>query len=546
MAAKARAALYLRVSTTRQARNELSIPDQQRQGEAYCALRGYALVEIFSDPGVSATTRRRPEFRRMMEMATNAPPPFDFIVVHSFSRFFRDHFELEVHVRKLHKNGVKLVSMTQEIGDDPIHAMMRHVIALFDEYQSKETAKHTIRALHENARQGFWNGPTPPTGYRIVVAEKRGTTIKRKLAVDPLYADTIRLIFHLALHGVGETGPLGIRRIAAHLNDQDIRSPSGGRWGLATVFRILRRRTYIGEYVFNQRSHSGRYNPESEIAWAAVPPIIDRETFDAVQRRLNSRSTGLWPQRKTKPASLLQGTTFCGKCGARLSVHVGGTGYSYYSCSARNQHGASACSGMHISAKRLDGFIISFVQERLLQPRQLAKMLKELLDHRGKACDILDRKADALNTAGDVGRRSAHGDQALEEELPAGCDFSIEERTGALRQRRNRYRRDKGAPLAVERAKLEPFATEIREKLKADDIGYRTFMIAVITKIIVRSDKIRIEGSRSELLAFITSGSAGAQSPNYGHGRLNRHSKDKFVFNVAHELRITQQKTRDE
>jgi DNA invertase Pin-like site-specific DNA recombinase len=31
-----RAALYLRVSTARQAEHDVSIPDQKRQGEAYC------------------------------------------------------------------------------------------------------------------------------------------------------------------------------------------------------------------------------------------------------------------------------------------------------------------------------------------------------------------------------------------------------------------------------------------------------------------------------------------------------------------------------
>lgn len=85
------------------------------------------------------------------------------MVVHSFSRFFRDHFELEFYVRKLAKNGVKLVSITQEMGDDPMHAMMRQIMALFDEYQSKENAKHVLRAMNENARQGFWNGARPPT-----------------------------------------------------------------------------------------------------------------------------------------------------------------------------------------------------------------------------------------------------------------------------------------------------------------------------------------------------------------------------------------------
>ena len=40
--------------------------------------------------------------------------------------------------------------------------MMRQIMALFDEYQSKENAKHTLRAMRENARQGYWNGSRPP------------------------------------------------------------------------------------------------------------------------------------------------------------------------------------------------------------------------------------------------------------------------------------------------------------------------------------------------------------------------------------------------
>jgi hypothetical protein len=78
------------------------------------------------------------------------------------------------------KNGVKLVSITQEMGDDPMHVMMRQIMALFDEYQSKENAKHVIRALKENARQCFfWNGSLPPIGYRVVAAEQRGRKPRR-------------------------------------------------------------------------------------------------------------------------------------------------------------------------------------------------------------------------------------------------------------------------------------------------------------------------------------------------------------------------------
>ena len=165
MTTPVRAALYLRVSTGRQADNDLSIPDQRRQAKAYCTSRGWEIVADYVEPGLSATDDRRPEFQRMIDAATTRPPAFEVVLVHSFSRFFRDQFQLEFYVRRLAKAGVRLVSITQELGDDPMSNMIRQIMALFDEYQSKENAKHTLRAMKENARQGFWNGSLAP--YRL-------------------------------------------------------------------------------------------------------------------------------------------------------------------------------------------------------------------------------------------------------------------------------------------------------------------------------------------------------------------------------------------
>ena len=64
----------------------------------------------------------------MIEPGTSKPAPFDVVIVHSFSRFFRDAFDMEFYVCKLAKNGVKLLSITQEIGDDPVHQMMRQIM----------------------------------------------------------------------------------------------------------------------------------------------------------------------------------------------------------------------------------------------------------------------------------------------------------------------------------------------------------------------------------------------------------------------------------
>ncbi|MBU3887661.1 recombinase family protein, partial [Methylosinus sp. KRF6] len=50
----ARAALYLRVSTTRQAEVDLSIPDQHAQTSAYCARHSWRIVAEYVEPGASA------------------------------------------------------------------------------------------------------------------------------------------------------------------------------------------------------------------------------------------------------------------------------------------------------------------------------------------------------------------------------------------------------------------------------------------------------------------------------------------------------------
>jgi site-specific DNA recombinase len=72
------------------------------------------------------------------------------------------------------------LSITQQTSDDSAGEMARSIFSLFDEYQSRENAKHTLRAMKENARQGFFNGPTPPYGFRKVEAETQGNKGKEK------------------------------------------------------------------------------------------------------------------------------------------------------------------------------------------------------------------------------------------------------------------------------------------------------------------------------------------------------------------------------
>jgi hypothetical protein len=69
-----RAALYLRVSTGRQAEHDLSIPDQRKQAIGFCKGKGWTVAAEYVEPGATATDDRRPEFQRMMDAAAERRP----------------------------------------------------------------------------------------------------------------------------------------------------------------------------------------------------------------------------------------------------------------------------------------------------------------------------------------------------------------------------------------------------------------------------------------------------------------------------------------
>ena len=520
-----RAALYLRVSTVRQAEHDVSIPDQKRQGEAYCASRGYDLVETYIEAGASATNDRRPEFQRMIEAGTSKPAPFDIVVVHSFSRFFRDHFELEFYVRKLAKNGVKLVSITQEMGDDPMHVMMRQIMALFDEYQSKENAKHVLRAMNENARQGFWNGARPPIGYRIVAAEQRGAKTKKKLEIDPLHADTVRLIYRLFLEGDGTTGPMGVKAITCHLNERRIFTRDGGRWGLAQIHTILTRTTYIGEHRFNTRSHKDREKkPESEVAIMACPPLIDRKTFEAVQARLKARDPRMTPARISSGPTLLTGICFCAKCGGAMTLRTGkgsaGGIYRYYTCSTKARQGRTGCEGRSIPMDRLDQLVASHLETRLLQPERLEAVLASVLDRRQERAERRRARLAELNKRiTETEQRLNRLYEAIESGIADLSDDSLKERIAGLKAIRDQAKADAervqaaldhAGSQAISPDMVETFARTARQRMRLGGGGYRRDHLRALAQRVEVADKeVRIMGSKSELLRTLVAASSG-------------------------------------
>ena len=98
--------------------------------QQYAAAKDLVIVREFVEAGASARDASRPALTAMMEAALSEPPPFEVILIHSFSRFFRDAMHFELFKRQAEANGVEIVSITQ----------------LFEDYAATGTANsHTVR-----------------------------------------------------------------------------------------------------------------------------------------------------------------------------------------------------------------------------------------------------------------------------------------------------------------------------------------------------------------------------------------------------------------
>ena len=518
-----RVCAYLRVSTGRQAESDLSLPDQRKQIAAFCVARGWNLVLEFVEPGASATDDNRPEFQKMIERATDGDRPFDVILVHSYSRFFRDSFGLEMYVRKLAKAGVRLISITQELGDDPAQVMMRQVIALFDEYQSRELGKHVLRAMKENARQGFWNGSPVPLGYRAEEVEKRGARIKKRLVIDPVEAETIKLVFRLYLHGDGKSGPIGMKEIVKRLNERGYRTRRNARFGVGTIHKILTNTVYVGEWVFNRKhSNTGREKPANEHISIEVPAIIERTGFDAVQATLKSRDPRVTPPRVISGPILLTGLAVCATCNGSMVLRTGtsknGTVHRYYTCSTCSRKGKTACKGRSIPMERLDTMVVDELSAQLFTSERLTAVLASLSARRASRVAEVDGRIVTLQREVSNAEDKLKRLYKMVEDGIAELDDLLKERIDTLKLDRERNQaaldriRANAAPATeITPDVIERFGRAMRENITSGEIPFRkAYLRSVIDRIEVDDDVVRIVGDKTTLEQAIDGKSSAA------------------------------------
>jgi DNA invertase Pin-like site-specific DNA recombinase len=127
----ARAALYLRVSTTGQ-----TVENQRLELEAWAGRAGHELTAVYADEGISGAKGRdrRPEFDRMLKDAVRRK--FDLLAAWSVDRLGRSLPDLVNALKELHEAGIGLFLHQQGLDTTTASGRaMYGMMGVFAEYE---------------------------------------------------------------------------------------------------------------------------------------------------------------------------------------------------------------------------------------------------------------------------------------------------------------------------------------------------------------------------------------------------------------------------
>jgi site-specific DNA recombinase len=348
-------AIYVRVSSDRQAEKELSIPAQIKAIQQHCQERGYIIVNEFVEKGKSAKSDDRPEFQRMIALSKRSNRPFDAILVHKFDRFSRKRDDQVIYKALLSKVGVKVISVTEQTeAETPQDMLLEGMLEVMSEFFNANLATEVRKGMTQNAKQGYNNGGTPPYGYRTEHIALGNQKTKAVWVLGPREEiDIIRWIFNQYAYENA-----GYKKIANGLNEKGVPTQKGGQWSASTIRAIIFNESYIGRKIWNKQDYQTKgkkWKDRSEwvITENAHPSIITKELFNLCQERAKSRNNGGGEahkpfQLKANSPYWLKGMMYCDKCGSRMLGHTTSTtktygGQKYYICGGYMRKGKGYC-----------------------------------------------------------------------------------------------------------------------------------------------------------------------------------------------------------
>lgn len=307
--------LYLRFSSERQ--REQSIEGQLRDCIAYCKAHHYRIVAIYVDRATTARkdVEKRVHFQEMVNDSSSRQ--WEYVVVWKLDRFARNRTDSAMFKFRLRKNGVKVLSATENISDNPEGIILEAVLEGMAEFYSADLSQKITRGMRESALKCHSIGGHVPLGYKIE---------NHKLVIDPATAHIVQEAFQL--YANGET----IADICRIFNSKGYLTAKGVPFNRSSFKAIFRNERYIGIYKYKDLKIED-----------GIPAIIDKPLFETVRSRLSENAQA--PARgKAKVDYLLAGKLFCGHCGASMNGESGtsrtGAVHNYYACYTRKRQKA--------------------------------------------------------------------------------------------------------------------------------------------------------------------------------------------------------------
>jgi site-specific DNA recombinase len=448
-----RAITYSRFSTDQQ--RESSIEAQQRGCHERAGREGMPIIHDYADRAISGSDNTRVQYAEMLSAASRGG--FDVLIIESLSRVWRDSVEQEQTIRRLEFGGIRIIG-TQDGYDSQSKArkLQRQGAGMINEMYRDTLSAQVYRSQKEQALKTRWLGGRP-YGYRlrpILDATKldpygQPDRIGTMLEVDPAQSKVVLEIFTKFVEGLS----CGV--IAGDLNARGVPS-SGSTWNRKTrrckgwvdsaVRVILLNPLYKGTQRwsvshFEQHPDTKKYlrraakvnewvtNQIEEIR------IVPEELFASAQARFRTkRNPAAALKRGGRSKYLLSGLLKCDICGYSYIL----ADNKFYACGNFIQDKKNLCSnGERVPRLHLEDVLIGPIRQELLNPKQVAKMAKEMEAEYAKRLNARSsRSANASKELADLDARIARlkarlaaGDQDMEpDEIQAAIDRAANKR----------------------------------------------------------------------------------------------------------------------
>lgn len=368
------AAIYARYSSDNQ--REESIDAQVRAINEYARKNGHTIVRIYTDEARSATTDNRPQFLQMMK--ESATGMFNAVIVHKLDRFSRDRYDSAFYKRQLKKNGVKLISVLENLDDSPESIILESVLEGMAEYYSANLSREVMKGMKETAYQCKHNGGIAPLGYDVLPDKSYG--------INTHEAEIVRMIFHMYVEGVS------YRKMTEILNGKGYKTKLGRNFVNNSIHEILVNEKYKGVYVFNRvpKLVNGKRNnhvvkPDEEIIRIenGIPAIVSKELWDEVKKIMTKRGRNP-AANSAKENYLLSGLIICGKCGCGMTGTRKFAGrnkslYLSYECSGRKRK--HICDMKAVGKDLVERIVIKQLEKGIFSEKAILKLSEKLAEH---------------------------------------------------------------------------------------------------------------------------------------------------------------------